>query len=105
LEIIDFKTGKDRKDRETLDLQVQLYTLAAREALALDVRKAYVHFLDEQKQPRLEVLTTAKQLDLAMRTLSDAVKGITTRRFKRNPRTSKSCLTCDWEKICPHQTK
>jgi len=49
LEIIDFKTGNDRKDRETLDLQVQLYTIAAREALALNVQKAYVHFLDDHK--------------------------------------------------------
>ncbi|HRR42017.1 MAG TPA: PD-(D/E)XK nuclease family protein, partial [Syntrophales bacterium] len=105
LEIIDFKTGNDRKDREALDLQVQLYTLAARNALDLDVRKAYVHFLDDHRQPRLEILTTPKQLDLAMRTLSDAVKGITTRRFKRNPRSSRSCTNCDWEKICPKKKK
>jgi len=105
LEIIDFKTGNDRKDRETLDLQVQLYTLAARNALDLDVQKAYVHFLDDHKQPRMEVLTTPKQLDLAMRTLSDAVCGITTRRFQRNPRSSKSCENCDWEKICPKKKK
>jgi len=105
LEIIDFKTGNDRKDREALDLQVQLYTLAANEALALNVQKAHVHFLDEHKQPRIEVLTTPKQLDLAMRTLSDAVRGITTRRFKRNPRNSKTCGTCDWEKICPKKKK
>ncbi len=105
LEIIDFKTGNDRKDRDALDLQVQLYTLAAREALDLNVQKAYVHFLDDQKQPRLEVLTTPKQLDLAMRTLADAVQGITTRRFQRNPRSKKSCITCDWEKICPQKKK
>ena len=105
LEIIDFKTGNDRKDREALDLQVQLYTLAAREALDLNVQKAYVHFLDDHKQPRLEILTTPKQLDLAMRTLSDAVRGITTRRFQRNPRSIKSCANCDWEKICPQKKK
>jgi len=105
LEIIDFKTGNDRKDREALNLQVQLYTIAAREALDLNVQKAYVHFLDDQKQPRLEVLTTSKQLDIALRTLTDAVQGITTRRFQRNPRSKKSCLTCDWEKICPQKKK
>ena len=44
LEIIDFKTGNERKDREALDLQVQLYTVAARDALNLNVRKAHVHF-------------------------------------------------------------
>ena len=101
LEIIDFKTGNERKDREALDLQVQLYTVAARDALNLNIRKAHVHFLDDHKQPRLEVLTTPKQLDLAMRTLSDAVKGITTRRFQRNPRQKESCTGCDWQAICP----
>lgn len=105
LEIIDFKTGNERKDQEALHLQVQLYTVAARNALNLDVQKAYVHFLDEHKQPRLEILTTPKQLDLAMQTISDAVRGITTRRFNRNPRNKKTCLTCDWEKVCPQKKK
>lgn len=105
LEIIDFKTGNERKLEEALHLQVQLYTVAARNALNLDVQKAYVHFLDEHKQPRLEILTTQKQLDLAMQTISDAIKGITTRRFNRNPRNKKVCETCDWEKICPKKKK
>jgi len=105
LEIIDFKTGNERKLEEALHLQVQLYTVAARNALNLDVQKAYVHFLDEHKQPRLEILTTPKQLDLAMKTIADAIKGITTRRFNRNPRNKKTCDTCDWEKICPKKKR
>lgn len=105
LEIIDFKTGNERKHQEALHLQVQLYTVAARNALNLDVQKAYVHFLDEHKQPRVEILTTPKQLDLAMLTISDAVKGITTRRFKRNPRNMNVCNTCDWEKLCPKKKR
>jgi DNA helicase-2/ATP-dependent DNA helicase PcrA len=105
LEIIDFKTGNERKHQEALHLQVQLYTVAARNALNLDVQKAYVHFLDEHKQPRVEILTTPKQLDLAMLTISDAVKGITTRRFNRNPRNMNVCNTCDWEKLCPKKKK
>jgi len=35
---------------EELNLQAQLYTVAAREALALNVKKAFVHFLDTKKQ-------------------------------------------------------
>jgi len=105
LEIIDFKTGNERKLEEALHLQVQLYTVAARNALNLDVQKAYVHFLDEHKQPRLEILTTTKQLELAMKTIADTIKGITTRRFNRNPRNKKVCDTCDWKKICPKKKK
>ena len=101
LEIIDFKTGNERKLDEELHLQVQLYTIAAREALALNVKKAFVHFLDDNKQQRIEILTTDKQLELAMATVKDAIKGVTSRRFRLNPRNVKTCTNCDWQKICP----
>lgn len=101
LEIIDFKTGNERKMDEELHLQVQLYTIAAREALRLDVQKAYVHFLDVEKQQRVEILITPKQLDLAMQTIRDSISGITTRRFRRNPRNKGVCEGCDWRKTCP----
>ena len=101
LEIIDFKTGNERKLDEDLHLQVQLYTVAAREALSLDVQKAYVHFLDVKKQQRVEILITPQQLKLAMQTVKDAITGITTRRFGRNPRNKKVCEGCDWRKTCP----
>jgi len=105
LEIIDFKTGKERKLDEELHLQVQLYTIAAREALNLNVKKAYVHFLDTNKQERVEILTTPKQLEIAMDTVKDAIKGVTSRRFRRNPRNSKTCAGCDWGKVCPKRKK
>jgi len=101
LEIIDFKTGNENRMNEELHLQVQLYTIAAREALNLDVERAYVHFLDERRDARIEVLTTPAQLDLAMQTVSDAIRGITTRRFNRNPKSKKVCIECDWGKLCP----
>jgi len=90
---------------EELNLQVQLYTVAAREALNLNVEKAYIHFLDEKKQSRVEVLTTKKQLELAMKTVTNAVNGITTRRFNRNPRSIKVCNNCDWMNICPKKQR
>ncbi|MFH1824955.1 MAG: ATP-dependent DNA helicase [Candidatus Firestonebacteria bacterium] len=100
LEIIDFKTGQ-KKLTEELGLQVQLYTFAGREVLNLDVHKAYVHYLDDDKQQRVEILVTSTQLDLAMNTVKDSVKGITNRRFGRNPKSKHTCITCDWNKICP----
>jgi len=103
LEIIDFKTGNERKLDEELHLQVQLYTVAAHDALGLDVHKAYVHFLDAKKQQRLEILITPHQLNLAMQTVRDAIGGITGRRFGRNPRNKKTCDGCDWKKICPQK--
>jgi ATP-dependent exoDNAse (exonuclease V) beta subunit len=54
LEIIDFKTGKPDHDlAERYDLQVQLYTIAAREALGINTKKALIHYLDTVKNSRL----------------------------------------------------
>jgi len=103
LEVIDFKTGNEKKMTEELHLQVQIYTIAAREALGFDVEKAYVHFLDAKKQSRVEILTTPKQLDLAMQTISDSIHGITNRRFRRNPKSNTTCESCDWSQICPRK--
>lgn len=105
LEIIDFKTGNERKLDEELHLQVQLYTVAAHDALNLDVQKAYVHFLDAKKQQRVEILITPHQLNLAMQTTRDAISGIISRHFGRNPRNKKVCDGCDWRKICPQKGK
>ena len=105
LEIIDFKTGNERKMQEELHLQVQLYTIASKEALNLNVEKAYIHFLDDKKQKRVEVLTTPKQLELAKQTITNTVNGITARRFNRNPRNIKICENCDWSTICPKKKK
>jgi len=103
LEVVDFKTGNEKRMDEELNLQVQLYTIAAREALNLKVNKAYVHFLDAKKQARIEVLTTPKQLELAGKTISDTITGIRTRRFRRNPKNIKVCDKCDWRKFCPRK--
>jgi DNA helicase II / ATP-dependent DNA helicase PcrA len=47
LEVIDFKTGKPENDlMHRYELQVQLYTIAAQEALGLNTQKALIHFID-----------------------------------------------------------
>jgi DNA helicase-2/ATP-dependent DNA helicase PcrA len=103
LELIDFKTGKQRHQvEEDSILQAQLYTIAAREALDLDVKKAFIHFLDTEKNPgRVEVLTTPKQLEYALKTIVNAVNGITSRNFKRDPKSVKVCNGCDFKSFCP----
>ena len=101
LEIVDFKTGNERRLEEELVLQVRLYTVAAREVLNLNVDKAYVHFLDERKNERIEIRTGRKDLDEAMRTIGNSVKGVTGRNFSRDPKDKKACKECDWRRLCP----
>ena len=102
LEIIDFKTGKPDHDlAERYDLQVQLYTIAAREALGINTKKALIHYLDTVKNSRVMVETSDYALESATEQIQSAIDGITTASFKRDARKNNICKECDWCNICP----
>ncbi len=102
LEIIDFKTGKANPDlAERYDLQVQLYTIAARDALGINTKKALIHYLDTVKNARVIVETSDYALQNATEQIQYAVNGITTASFKRDARKNDICKGCDWCGICP----
>jgi DNA helicase II / ATP-dependent DNA helicase PcrA len=102
LEVIDFKTGKPDNDlMHKYELQVQLYTIAAQEALGINTEKALIHFVDTDKNERLAVLTAPEALETAKEEVTYAVDGITKANFKRDARQDKTCKGCDWLTICP----
>ena len=102
LEVIDFKTGKPDNDlMHRYELQVQLYTIAAQEALGINTQKALIHFIDTDKNDRLAVQTSPSALETAKEELSFALQGITKATFKRDARQDKLCKSCDWCTMCP----
>lgn len=102
LEVIDFKTGKADNDlMHKYELQVQLYTIAAQEALGINTQKALIHFIDTDKNERLAVQTSPAALETAKEELSFAIQGITKATFKRDARQDKICKGCDWCNLCP----
>jgi len=102
LEVIDFKTGKAENElMEKYELQLQLYTIAAKEALAMDIQHAQVHFLDVAKNQRLQIGTSEHALETAREQIAYAVSGITQMDFRRDARNNNKCQTCDWKNICP----
>jgi len=102
LEVIDFKTGKADNDlMHKYELQVQLYTIAAQEALGINTQKALIHFIDADKNERLAVQTSPDALETAKEELSFALQGITKATFKRDARQDKICKSCDWCTMCP----
>jgi DNA helicase II / ATP-dependent DNA helicase PcrA len=106
LEVIDFKTGKPSNDiMHKYELQVQLYTIAAQEALGIHTKNAYIHFLDSQKNERLIVQTETKALETAKEELKIATDGITKASFLRDSRTDSICKSCDWADICPKRDR
>lgn len=102
LEVIDFKTGKADNDlMHRYELQVQLYTIAAREALGINTQKAQIHFIDTDKNERLAIDTSDAALEVAREELTYAIEGISKTRFNRDARQDKICGDCDWNKMCP----
>lgn len=102
LEVIDFKTGKADNDlMHKYELQVQLYTLAAQEALGINTQRALIHFIDTDKNERLAVQTSPAALETAKEELGYAIQGITKASFKRDARQDKICKGCDWCTLCP----
>lgn len=102
LEVIDFKTGKPENElMHRYELQVQLYTIAAQEALGINTQKALIHFVDTDKNERLAVQTAPAALETAREEIAFAIDGITKSNFKRDARQDKTCKGCDWLTICP----
>ncbi len=102
LEVIDFKTGKAENDlMHKYELQVQLYTIAAKEALGINTQKALIHFIDTDKNERLAVLTSPAALETAKEELSFAIQGIIQANFTRDARQNQTCSSCDWCNLCP----
>ncbi len=106
LEVIDFKTGKpDNELMHRYELQVQLYTIAAQEALGINTQSALIHFIDTNKNERLQVETSAPALENAKTEISFALNGITSATFNRDSRQDKICKECDWKNICPKRKR
>jgi DNA helicase II / ATP-dependent DNA helicase PcrA len=102
LELIDFKTGKPDNDlKEKYELQVQLYTLALQESLSMNIKEAFIHYLDKKENKRESVHVDVKSLEKSRKTIQSAINGIKKSDFQMNPKSEKVCSECDWCKMCP----
>ena len=98
VEIVDYKTGKPKKDSDAQrDLQLSIYALAAQEILELNpVRLAFHHLQNNQVQ-----VTTrdAKQLREAENIVLEAAADIRAGQFPAKP--GFICRSCAYRPICP----
>jgi DNA helicase II / ATP-dependent DNA helicase PcrA len=98
VEIIDYKTGKPKKDADAKkDLQLSLYALAAKEIFEWNpVRLAFYYLQNNQ----IQVTTRdAKQLDEAQKIVQEAAADIRAGEFP--PRPGFVCRSCAYKPICP----
>ncbi|MGB2589488.1 MAG: ATP-dependent DNA helicase [Candidatus Acidiferrum sp.] len=98
VEIIDYKTGKPKKDADARkDLQLSLYALAAKEIFEWNpVRLVFYYLQTNQTQATTR---DAKQLDEAEKMVLEAAADIRAGEFPPNP--GFVCRSCAYKPICP----
>lgn len=97
-EIIDYKTGKAKRQTEARkDLQLSIYAIAAKEIFQLNPARLVFHYL--QDNSRQETTRTAKQLDEALAMVQEVAADIRARSFAAKE--SFACRSCAYRPICP----
>lgn len=98
VEIVDYKTGKPRKEADARkDLQLSIYALAAKEIFEWNPVRLVFHYLQNN-----EVLATArdaKQLADAEKIVQEAAADIRAKKFVARP--GFACRSCAYKPICP----
>jgi DNA helicase-2/ATP-dependent DNA helicase PcrA len=98
VEIVDYKTGKPRKDSEAKkDLQLSIYAIAVKEILELNPVRLVFHYL--QNNERQETTRDAKQLAEAQAIVQEAAAEIRAGEFTAKP--GFHCRGCSYKPICP----
>ncbi|HTQ59163.1 MAG TPA: UvrD-helicase domain-containing protein [Candidatus Solibacter sp.] len=98
VEIVDYKTGKPKKDADAKkDLQLSLYTLAAKEIFEWNPVHLVFHYLQNNQ---IQVTTRdAKQLDEAQKIVLETAADIRAGEFPAKP--GFICRNCTYRPICP----
>jgi DNA helicase II / ATP-dependent DNA helicase PcrA len=98
VEIVDYKTGKPRKDADAKkDLQLSIYAIAAKEIFELNPVRLVFHYL--QTNQRQETTRDAKQLDEAQKSVQETAAEIRAGEFEATP--GFQCRGCAYKPICP----
>jgi DNA helicase-2/ATP-dependent DNA helicase PcrA len=98
VEIVDYKTGKPKKDADAKkDLQLSLYALAAKEIFEWNPVRLVFHYL--QNNQRQETTRDAKQLNEAQKIVQEVAADIRAGEFP--PNEGFICRSCAYKPICP----
>lgn len=98
IEIIDYKTGRAKNDKEAAkDLQLSIYALAAKEVFDLNPARLVFHYLTTNE--RQETSRTPKQLEEAQQIVQEVAADIRARSFPAKE--GFVCRSCSYRSICP----
>jgi DNA helicase-2/ATP-dependent DNA helicase PcrA len=98
VEIVDYKTGKPKKDADARkDLQLSIYALAAKEIFEWNPTRLVFHYL--QNNQRQETTRDSKQIAEAEATVQETAADIRAGNFPAKP--GFFCRSCAYKPICP----
>lgn len=102
IEIIDYKTGKTKAQKEVDDdVQMTIYTMAAIEAL--NIKPDNLSFYYVESGEKVSTSRTQKQVEAQKEIIKEVIKGIKEENFE--PKPSRDCMWCDFKEICPFAEK
>jgi DNA helicase-2/ATP-dependent DNA helicase PcrA len=97
VDLIDYKTGKIKEDKEVQkNLQLAIYTVVAEELLGFKVRYAGLYFIEHNK--RIDIVVSDELKNEAKVKIIDSVKNIRSGNYDPNP--GFMCKFCDYKNIC-----
>ncbi len=98
VEIVDYKTGKPRKEADAQkSLQLSIYALAAREIFDWNPVRLVFHYL--QNNSILVTARDSKQIDDAEKIVQETAADIRAKQFP--PKPGFACRSCAYTLICP----
>ncbi|MBW6441854.1 ATP-dependent helicase [Patescibacteria group bacterium] len=98
IEIIDYKTGNTKTQKEVDDdVQMTIYTMAANEALKIKPDLLSLYFVDSGE--KVSTNRTQKQVEAQKEIIKEVVEGIKKENFE--PKPGRDCMWCDFKEICP----
>jgi len=102
IEIIDYKTGNEKSQKEAnQDAQMTIYAMAVKEALNLNPKDLVLYYVETGE--KISTKRTDKQIEAEKEKIKEVVKGIKKGEFEANP--GKHCTWCDYKGICPFAEK
>jgi DNA helicase-2/ATP-dependent DNA helicase PcrA len=98
VEIVDYKTGKPKKDVDARkDLQLSVYALAAKEIFEWNPVRLVFHYL--QNNTTQVTTRDAKQIGEAEKVVQETAADIRAKQFPAKP--GFACRSCAYQLICP----
>jgi DNA helicase-2/ATP-dependent DNA helicase PcrA len=102
-EIIDYKTGKAKTEKEVrADDQLTVYAIAAKEFFNYDVEKLTYYYVEDDN--RMSTERTEADFERLKSDVKDVVEKMRKNDFTATP-SAKNCMFCDFSEICPFANK